>query len=1077
MKQDFISNDPIGAERHLKVIVAVSLVFLLAIPAFALIWSFQSGDDPDVEYINETGSPTGDMSMDSTSRDAWEDFLDTAPSLEFRFDGPNSKLETEELEIDDYLPDLNESGVEYQSNNGYDRNGDYSEPPPGMKTDDSDDDMALDSEAGGSAQEREVEESDIVKAIGNRLYVLNNYRGLMVVNLEDASNPYVEGSLQVLGYPVSMYVVDFLGFVIVSNAPTLDGDGSYSGMIYIIDLTDNSDPRIVKMVELNGYPVDSRRVGEVIYVVTNEHESNYYHDDVFMDAGMVLVDEMDDGYYKEKEPKTHVTSIGFYDPSEIGQRDRVEIDGSGGLVHASSFAIYIPQPNYDYNSPRTKFTYVDISDPKGDIMVRGEVTVPGLLMDRYQMDHYRGTFRVVTQKWPSGNRWDELPMSTLYVIDARDPDDMERVSKLLIDDSGNLMATRFAGDRAYTIHLPRTIDPLDVIDLSDPADPELTDILELPGWVEHMEVIGKDIIAVGVDDASDDGWKVALSLFDVNDPYNAVLDDRIIIGEGHTYSSANYDPKALTILESQGLVLIPFDSYDWRRYEGENHGVQVVEFDLEEGTLEEKGIIGSDDSIERSRWVNGAIVTMSQRMVTTAEMVPDGPNILGRVELASNIGDAFFSDGMLVSLMEPYWGETSAKIRISDPETPYLPIRELDLPELKYMQIDHEDNLVYVKGIGMNETGYPVCEIHLFDMEDPLVPVHIGPSIIPVPGSYYSYDYGGKYYLEDDEDSGNVSVVPGIDEEMIEIWYDPFSWNILEDGSVAVYLTHYDYHSSGYTSRTQVHLVYVSDDDLDVSSVVLDESEDYVSEIVGGSDGILIAMQEWWPPSTRIIKILNDGGSLEITGRYEVTGSFLGASEDLDRIYTQVTFRDDEEAYNKMNIFSIGEGITLLQSMDLQSPVSTGWFTGDSIVVVSQSWDYWYGPYHGYIRYDDDVAYAESDSSEGGQETTSSDEKGEEPEESKSEIPEGTKIMMISLDEGLFGDVVSLQLDSNAYVSHRSDEMVVLDSGMTHTVVSFTDGLEEEGSWYGNGWVQGGDIEGSLLVLAMGMYGVEVKDL
>lgn len=1080
--------DRYGAEKHYKILLLFLVALLLIVPAVVFLVSDNENKNTEVEYLDETGSATGDMSMDSSSRNAWESYLDSAPTLKFDFRGPSSDILEETPDIDEYLPDINESDVEYKESDidTEDRSGDYSETPPGEKADQSNDDD-LDS-GEGSGGEREVEESDIVKAIGDRLYVLNSYRGLMVVNLEDAEDPYVEGSVQVLGNPISMYVVDFLGFVIVSRAPTLDGTGQYSGMMYIMDLTDNSDPRIVHMVELTGYPVDSRRVGEVIYVISNEYEYYHYHDD-FAGRAVLETDGEDDVVHDEEPtdengPKTHVTSIGFYDPSEIGQRDKVTIDGNAGLVHASSFAIYIPQPNNDYRDPETDFTYVDISDPEGDINVRGKITVPGLLIDRYQMDHYKGTFRVVTQKWPAGDRWGELPMSTLYVIDARNPDRMKRISSLLIDDSGNLMATRFAGERAYTIHLPRTIDPLDVIDLSDPTDPELTDILELPGWVEHMEVIGKDIIAVGVDDS--DGWKVALSLFDVNDPYNAVLDDRITIGEGYTYSSANYDPKALTILEERELVLIPFDSYDWRSYGGSVHGLQVVSFDLEEGDLEEVGTVISDDSVQRTRWVNGAVVTMSQRMVMTVDVDGSEPEVLGRVELTSNVIDAFLSDDMIVSLIRPYWGESGATIRVSDPDTPYTPVKVVEIEGLEHIQFLRDEDRIYVKGINQ-EGDVPVSEVHVYDFSDPLSPSRLDPARVPVPESYYSYEYyDEKYILEDDveiEDDGNESVR---NEPEIRLWYDPFSWQVLDDGSVAIHITEYDYRSEGYESRSTIHLISWSETgDNSMDSIVLNREDDHITDIVGNKDRILVSTQDWWPPSTRLTEIGKSEGSLSIIRNHQITGSFLGASEDLSKVYTSASFREEEESHHKLNVFSLGEtGAVLFQSMEVGSPVSTAWFTGDSIVVVSQSWDYWWGPYYGGIRYDDDVAYSENAEGGSGDEegqssgaTPGGDPDDNEKEDVKEEVAEGTKIIHIDLEEALFGDVASLQLSANVYVSYNSDEMVVLDSGMTHTVVSFTDGLEEEGSWFGNGWVQGGDIEEGLLVLAMGMYGIEVKDI
>ncbi len=608
-----------------------------------------------------------------------------------------------------------------------------------------------------------------------------------------------------------------------------------------------------------------------------------------------------------------------------------------------------------------------------------------------------------------------------------------------------------------------------------------------------MEVIGKDIIAVGVDDTADDGWKVALSLFDVTDPYEAVLDDRITIGEGYTYSSANYDPKALTILEDQGLVLIPFDSYNWRTYNGDVHGVQVVSFDLDEGTLEEIGSIVADDSVQRTRWINGAVVTMSQRMVMTVDIAEEGPVVLGRVELASNVADAFFSDGMLVSLLEPYWGEDGATIRISEPDTPYAAIKEISIDGLKYVQMDRHDEKVFVKGIRQEDGEIPVSEVHMYDLSDPLAPVHYGPAEVQIPESYYSYNY---YYDEKPirDDDTDVEEVGKADEGQtgeISIWYDPFGWKILDDGSVAMYLTEYSYSSSDYRSRTTIHVVSWDAEGPEISSIVLDREDEYITDISGNEDRIFVVTQIWHPPETRITELSNIDGSLNVSGRFQVTGSFLGISEDLKRVYTQATYWDDDEVHYKLIIYGLSaNGVVLLQSMEVGSPVSSAWFTGDSIVVVSQNWDYWWGPYYRYGYLEDDVDYEDTASSDDGEDVKEgSDTDGEIPYEvppgdSKDEypggqeVPEGTKIILITLEEGLFGETTSLQLETNAYVSLSTDEMVVLDSGMTHTVVSFEgNSINELGTWFGNGWVSGGDLDEDLLVLAMGMYGIEVKDL
>ncbi|MEA3557841.1 MAG: beta-propeller domain-containing protein, partial [Candidatus Thermoplasmatota archaeon] len=420
---------------------------------------------------------------------------------------------------------------------------------------------------------------------------------------------------------------------------------------------------------------------------------------------------------------THIVSIGFYNPEELGVVDTLEIDGNSGKIHASQYAIFIPQNDGDRESPKTDFTYVDISDPKGDITVRGEIEVDGYLRDRFQMDHYKGMFRVVTQEMPQWEKEDRFPSSTLRVIDARDPDDMKEISSLLIDDEGNLMATRFAGERAYTIHLPESIDPLDVIDLSDPADPRLTDVLEIPGWVEHLEVIGEKIIAIGVD--TEEERKVALYLFDVTDPENAVQSDRVVIGEGYTYSQANWDEKALTVLREEGLVSLPYTSYGQNGYRGQTNGLQLISFDLEAGDLKVKGNIEGIGQISRSRIVNGNLVATSENLLQSIDISdPDEPVVEGILELAVDVRDVFIAEGKLVSVVMPPWGASGARIEVSEISTPFVDLLDIGPDGLDFESVNRIGNNVYIKGVRQGEGQEDsLVEVHRYDMSSPLDPV------------------------------------------------------------------------------------------------------------------------------------------------------------------------------------------------------------------------------------------------------------------------------------------------------------------------------------------------------------------
>ncbi len=552
-----------------------------------------------------------------------------------------------------------------------------------------------DYDAGGGAEEREVEEADLVKVIGNTLFVLNSYRGLLTIDISDPENAHISGQCSVIGYPVEMYVVDFLAIITVRTNYNFwyrywdfkelsddedDAEGTIGTMIYIVNVEDPRNPRILKIVELEGFPAESRRVGHVIYQATNTYGWYWYYDD--------------------GEPETIVTSIDFGDPQTVGMKDQIRFDGNSNQVHASSTAFYVAQPEWEYDEKwdddddwddegkeeenstdgveteektregedgslwpypfddryryYTDFTYLDISDPDGDIITRDTFRVPGQLNDKYQMDEYDDTFRMVTHFWRG------LGESRLYIVDISDSADIEPLGTLLIDDAGSLMATRFAGERGYTIHLPRSIDPLDVLDLSDPKDPKLCDIFEMPGWVTHMEVRGMKIIALGVDD-SEGERNIAVSLFDVEDPYKVKMLKRVRLGGDNAYSSANWEPKALTIDDRHDIIVVPFNSYtkDWESIAG----VQIVKFDLDEGTLSLAGSVSGKYSIERTRVVGEWILATSFKNLQVIDIGNlEKPEIAKLLDLCINIKDVIPVGDKFIQMTQD-WYDGSVVLR------------------------------------------------------------------------------------------------------------------------------------------------------------------------------------------------------------------------------------------------------------------------------------------------------------------------------------------------------------------------------------------------------------------------------
>lgn len=604
-----------------------------------------------------------------------------------------------------------------------------------------------DAVAEGDGAEREVEEADIVKVVGDHLFVLNPYRGLLIIDLSEPSLPTVIGRAPVFGYPIEMYVVDSLAFVVLNTnydfwynywmfwdtAEDMIPVYQIGSQIMIIDISDHTAPEVIQKIDLEGFVSNTRRVGEVLYAVSNCYA---WYNNHLGGVENVITDE------------TYIASINIQDPEHVFEVERVHFPGSSNEIHVTSQAIFVAQPFYFRQDSswvrQTNITYVDIDDPAGDITVLDTFIAEGLLYDRYQMDYFEGTFRVVTHFWQG------IGESELRIFDVSDPTDVTLLGKLLIDDAGSLMATRFAGLRGYTIHLPRSVDPLDVLDLSDPTNPRLTDILEMPGWVTHMEVRGYKIIALGVDDSSGK-QKVAVSLFDVSDPENAVLQDRVSVGEGMSWSGANWDPKALTVLDEEGMVLVPFTARIESQVDGKYNydyvdGVQIVDFDLEAGELTARGTVEQKTQVTRTRMVGDNVVATSSWELQVMDISDrDEPEIIGTFEFTSNIIDVIEFGEYAFQLVQTGWREPML-IRT-------VPVGGLDSGAvISEVEVQAGYGKIAVQGNRIIFTGYDYDTsetfVEIIDANDPLAIESMGRFTLPE-GTYndlYQYSISNSWY-------------------------------------------------------------------------------------------------------------------------------------------------------------------------------------------------------------------------------------------------------------------------------------------------------------------------------------------
>ena len=102
---------------------------------------------------------------------------------------------------------------------------------------------------------RTVQETDLYRLDGNRLYYLNSYRGLMVFDVTTSISPKLLGRSPIFGTPVDMIVSNGIATVVVGDwYGTLDDGTPFHGSIVRgLDATDPTNIKVLGDAKLGGW--------------------------------------------------------------------------------------------------------------------------------------------------------------------------------------------------------------------------------------------------------------------------------------------------------------------------------------------------------------------------------------------------------------------------------------------------------------------------------------------------------------------------------------------------------------------------------------------------------------------------------------------------------------------------------------------------------------------------------------------------------------------------------------------------------------------------------------------------------
>jgi len=547
----------------------------------------------------------------------------------------------------------------------------------------------------GAGLARLIEEGDIVELVGKTLYVLNEFRGLQVVDLSDPDAPVLLSSVPVLGKPEDLYVRGTHVLALVSDhrrytpcASCAGGAAFFRGSaLASIDVSNPRAAVLAAQADIPGTIGDSRIVGDVLYVVAHQYTfgGGRFQDDgknattvlsfpIAAPAALVEKGRLElpregwENHVHFTEGLLFVASSGFgswtaegtcavrmapmtggggsgAEPGSSGQSGGSTMGGS-----APAMPVPTPPPSGEVpvaGEPCSRIVVIDISAPDGALAGAGaHVDLPGRVIDRWSMDHHAGVLRVVTAP---GFGVGAPRLTTFRAPSAAALTPLGPGIHVPVPRPEELKAVRFDGTRAFVVTFQRT-DPLFVLDLSDPEGPRTVGELETPGWVDHIEPRGDRLLAIGHDQRMDGTtgrgqWLLSASIYDVSDLTQPRLMSRELFGEGAGTipDERNNWHKVFRIFDAQKLIVMPYrvslppaPDRPWaNRIEGR---VQLVDFDLPSGVLTRRGAVAHDADIERALLDQDQLVAISPRRVQLVDVANrDQPRARGGIDLSRDV--------------------------------------------------------------------------------------------------------------------------------------------------------------------------------------------------------------------------------------------------------------------------------------------------------------------------------------------------------------------------------------------------------------------------------------------------------
>lgn len=444
-------------------------------------------------------------------------------------------------------------------------------------------------------QVENVDEADITKTDGNYIYSLSdNY--VVITDVQDPKNIKIASKISIsIGVPEDLILYNNK-LVIISAAEYKSSGYNYNTVVDIYNIDNKENPVKLKNYKLFEPYYTSRCINNRLYVISSGRLRKEGNDIVayYTENNKQIDLDLKNMYYLKDintNIQTIISTVDLDNPTDNVSVQSYLMDISNAYVSENNIYLLNQKYNSRYDivkpisslftlkgaigpflydeyddedySNRTTYIYKFNINENGLVKYDTKTTVSGQTINQFSVDEYDGNLRVALY---------DNNGSKVVIFNNK----LEKIGETSYLAPGeNMYSSRFIGNKAYLVTY-RTMDPLYVIDLSDPTNPTVLGELKIPGYSTYLHPYDENhLIGIGMEtqetvrrdnygkvistSASIVGMKMAI--FDVSDVYNPKQISSTVIGDRRTTSAILSNHKALLFSKEKELIAIPVNNY------------------------------------------------------------------------------------------------------------------------------------------------------------------------------------------------------------------------------------------------------------------------------------------------------------------------------------------------------------------------------------------------------------------------------------------------------------------------------------------------------------------------------------